>query len=710
MARAHKVISRVLLGFLLLALGLGVTLWALVDTGLWQQQLIEQIRERTGRTLSFGGDLRLMFFPALGVEATDVSLSNAPGFGERPMLQVGRLAVEVQVLPLLRGELRVDTVMLEELRLRLARNRQGLGNWQDLVRPSSAGKRKSAPATGPARRATLPVLALAGIRVRDAVIDWADAREGTAFHLGPLDLDVGQIRPGQPFPLEARIALASHTPAIWGRVSLKSRITFVPEGPVLHITALAVEPDLQGKALSGARVHGQLTSPDVKIDLATNRLDSPRLQWQDAGFDLALTNLTVTGLRTDPAWRAKLVVPAFDLRQYLSHLNITLPPMADDSTLHSLALDAGITGTRQRLAIDPLRLTIDDSTLRGSLRLPRLAPVAIRYDLRLDEIDADRYLPPPERHPATVRSSPPASPDAARAGGGHGLPLAALRRLDVEGRLRVDRLKAMNLHSQAIRVPLRARAGRIRLAPLSARLYQGTYAGDIRLDVTGPDPHIQLDEHLEQVQIGPLLRDLLGKDKLQGTANLAATLSADALDPVRFRRTLNGKAHFDFRDGVITGFDLPRIERELHARLKGQPLPAATGPSQTGFSRIRGTATIRNGLARNDDLRADFPHARAVGKGQADLVGETVDYTLWVKFTSEVEGQAGTPYEKLDKPALPVHITGPFGDPAIRPDFKAVLKELARRELKKREREMKNRARQELEKKARELFKGLKLP
>jgi len=712
MARsARKVVLWILGSILLLVIAGLVALWVLADTGAYKQQLETLVKEKTGRELVIAGPLRLTLFPALGVRTEKVALGNAPGFGDAPMLEVGELAIHVAVLPLLKGQVQVDTITLDGLRLRLARNRQGVTNWDDLLPPPGGQAPPEMPASpGPAGEESgpLPLLAVAGIRIRDARIDWQDAMTGQTYHLGPLDLSVGRVTPGHPFPISARLGIESHEPDLRGTVSLTGKVVYEPIGPRIRLANLEITPELTGKALPGERLSGRLASAKLDIDLQTDRLESPRLQWQQADFALSLLDITVTKLRRAPAYRARLEVPVFDPRKILAQLAISLPPMADNTALGSLALSTRIHGNVRRLALKQLRLSLDDSTLTGDIDLPSLAPPALRYTLKLDGIDADRYLPSPTTGPAAKAPAPPGG--TATAAAGEALPLDFLRHLDAKGLLTIGKLKAMNLRSEQIRIPLEASRGRIRLAPLAARLYQGTYAGDIRLDVTGPEPRIRLDERLQNVQIGPLLADLAGDDKIRGTATLSAKLAADGLDPTAFRRTLNGTARFDFRDGAVKGFDLVRIEQELRARLKGQPIPPKADNAQTAFSRITGSAQVTNGLARNDDLRAALPHARAIGAGVADLVSEKVDYTLKVKFTSEVAGQSGTPYEKIDKVPLPIHFRGTFEKLDIRPDFEAVLKALARRELKKKEAEVKERARKELEKKAGELLKGLKLP
>jgi len=713
MARARKVISRILLGLLLLALVLAAGLWLLVDTGALQQQLVAQVKAKTGRDLTIPGKLRLTLFPSLGLETGKVTLANAPGFGTRPMLEVRHLALGVKLLPLLHGQLVAETVVLDGLRLRLVRDRSGRTNWDDLITtPGPAKSKKAAPTAGGSTSPSAAgpaLLAIAGVEIRDARLDWQDALTGQELHLAPVDLRVGQVKPDQPFPVTARIGFATYAPQMQGSVSAAASVTLRPARKRLELADLRIRPVLRGRDLPGGRVQGALSSDAVRLDLAADRLESPAIDWQGLGLAATLADLRITGLRTKPAWEAKLRVPNFSPRKLLTTLDVPLPTMADPKTLQRLTLDARLSGNLQRAAIRELRLALDDSRLKGEVSLPRLSPPAIRFQLKIDDIDADRYLPPP---PPKGKAPPPTPAAAATAGvAAQGGPsLAPLRDLDLAGELTIDKLKIMNLHSQAIHIPVKAHQGRLQLAPLSARLYGGTYAGDIRLDVTGPDPHLQLDERLKTVRIGPLLKDYLGDDKLRGTADLAATLAADGLDPLAFRRTLNGHVRFDFRDGSVKGIDIPRMERELRARLKGQAPPPANPAQETAFSRITGSAKIVNGLARNEDLRAALPHARAIGKGVVDLVGERIDYTLLVKFTSEVRGQEGQPYEKIDKPPLPVHIRGPFERPAIQPDFEALLKALAKREVERKKRELENRARKELEKKGLELLKGLGLP
>ena len=45
-------------------------------------------------------------------------------------------------------------------------------------------------------------------------------------------------------------------------------------------------------------------------------------------------------------------------------------------------------------------MKLDDTTMRGMLGVADFAAKALRFDLNVDRIDADRYLPPPTEKPA----------------------------------------------------------------------------------------------------------------------------------------------------------------------------------------------------------------------------------------------------------------------------------------------------------------------
>ena len=64
-------------------------------------------------------------------------LGNAPDFGDTPFAEVDRVKIRVAMVPLLRGQIEVQTLQLKGLKLNLAVDKRGHGNWQDLIGASA---------------------------------------------------------------------------------------------------------------------------------------------------------------------------------------------------------------------------------------------------------------------------------------------------------------------------------------------------------------------------------------------------------------------------------------------------------------------------------------------------------------------------------------------------------------------------------------------
>jgi len=84
------------------------------DANEYKPLIAEQVKQQTGRDLTLG-DIKPSVFPWLGIELQDVSLSNAAGFPAKPMLKMQSLDVHIELLPLLKQEIKVDTLRLHGL-------------------------------------------------------------------------------------------------------------------------------------------------------------------------------------------------------------------------------------------------------------------------------------------------------------------------------------------------------------------------------------------------------------------------------------------------------------------------------------------------------------------------------------------------------------------------------------------------------------------
>jgi AsmA protein len=248
----------------------------------------------------------------------------------------------------------------------------------------------------------------------------------------------------------------------------------------------------------------------------------------------------------------------------------------------------------------------------------------------------------------------------------------------VNGKFRIQEMKALGLRTKDAQIQLNAKNGLIHFGPNQAKLYSGTYRGETVLDVRGKTPQVNMDEKLEQVQVGPLLKDMQLFDNYTGTGNIGLKLTAQGFDANQIKKSLNGTAAIAFRDGKIEGVDLVKLieqARALHDAARGKPVAVKTKESDaTVFKSLTANIRVVNGIAQNNDLLLDGPNLRATGRGLADLSREILDYRLSVTVAEGAEHRGTT---------IPVIVSGTFTSPSYNVDFGELIKKEAEKQLEK---------------------------
>ncbi|WP_340110459.1 AsmA family protein [Pikeienuella sp. HZG-20] len=90
----------------------------------------DQVKAATGRSLTLTGGLSPSFFPVLGVETGAVALGNAE-WGEAPaLIAASGVRIGIDLAPLIRGEIRIREVRLEDPVVSLEVNEAGEANWE----------------------------------------------------------------------------------------------------------------------------------------------------------------------------------------------------------------------------------------------------------------------------------------------------------------------------------------------------------------------------------------------------------------------------------------------------------------------------------------------------------------------------------------------------------------------------------------------------
>ena len=674
MKAAVRIIA-IILGVVVVLFGaLAAYLSFVFDPNDYRDRIAQEAEKATGRQLAIEGDLSLSVFPWVGVEIGQARLGNAPGFGDAPFASVGQVELRARLMPLLRSEIEVARVVLRDLKLDLVVDERGMTNWGDLAGDEKTpSKAPDSPAAQGGR--AVAGLVVSGVQVDSARISYTDRRTRTGYVIDKLDLKTGEVRPGSRFPLELGFDVSVSEPELTGRIDIAGKVLFELAGPVADIEDFSLRFKGKGAALPGGSADLTVSSK-LALDLGAGTAAISGLEVNAYGVK-ASGSFAAKGLNKTPAVSGVLEVPALDPAALMAALGIDAPKTADAAVLRRASLKARVEASPASAALRDLTVVLDDSTLSGEVAVADFAKQALRFDLALDSIDVDRYLPPPSQDKG--KSSAPAP--GGKSGAGEVIDPAMLRGRDLAGKMRIGKLVVGGATMTDVNLELRMQNGVLRVAPLSAALYGGRYAGNITVDGRGQVLAASLDESLKGVQVGPLLRDLTGREeRLTGNANVAARLQARGNDPDAMKRSLGGNVDFSFLDGAVKGINVAQYLRQAQARITGKPAPQTSEPNQTDFSQLTGTLQITNGIARNEDLDVRSPLLRVGGKGSVNIPAETIDYTVRASVVATLSGQGGEGLENLKGVTVPIKVSGTFDKPSFALDVNNLVSDAVKQQ------------------------------
>jgi AsmA protein len=566
---------------------------ATFDPNAYKGEIENLVKDRTGRTLKFHGDIELAFWPSIGAKVGKVTLSRRASANDFAAFDAAHVAVAL--LPLLRSEVQVDEVRISGLRASVIRAKGGKFDFEDLL--GAAGGAAKSASGGPAPSGATGgkvKFDIAGFRLEDASLVYLDEGSGQRLEITDLALTTGRIAEDVP-----------------GKLSLE------------------------------AQVKGNKPTIDLKVGLAgTYLLGLAREEFTLTGMDLK-----VTGAAADVS-RIALAVTG-DVRAQLA----------------------------KELVESDLMAKFDDTTIKAKLGMTGFAAPHYRFDADVDTIDVDRYLVAQPDAKPSPSSGPKAKVDVP-------VDLSALEGVNADGKLAIGQLQLMGLKLAELKAQVRAAGGRAEVTPHSAKLYEGTLQGALTLAAAGN--RIALKETMQGVAIGPLLKDLMDRDALEGRGDVALDLTAAGPTVNALKKALAGSARIELKDGALKGINLTEVLRKTRAAFGSKSAQQASAdPAQrTDFSAMSASFAIKNGVARNDDLDVRAPVMRVGGAGDIDIGSSQLNYVAKVSVVATSKGQGGADLEHLSGLTIPVKLTGPFDAPKYEIDYRSIAGDAAKAKVK----------------------------
>lgn len=565
-----KTILMTVLGLLAVLVIAAIVVVQTLDFDQYRPLIAEKVREATGRELEIKGslDLKLSLTPAITVD--DVRFANAP-WGSRPdMVRLKSLRVEVELLPLLTGDIEISRFVLIGPDILLETDAKGRGNW---ILPALAKAGEKAPAKAKEGEGEFTLPTIRDVRIEDARLTYRDGATGKTTEIALTSLTARAESATAPLKVEIVGAFAKtgfQLSAVLGPLQALGG-----DGP----WPIDVEARVAGAVI---KAKGEVVSPLKKPEI-----------------DLALT------------------VEGKDLGDLAALAGAPLPN-------RPYRLKARLKGDAAKFALDGIEASIGNSALGGkaSFVLSGRRP-AISADLSSSLIDLADFTPPEAAKKAEKPKADGAGKKAARKRlfSADPLPLAALGAADAEVKIRIKRILAKKIALSDVAVDLTLKNGKLTVRPLKAVFAKGAITGNFELDARGETAKVTVMLSIKKLDIAALLKELNQEalasgqidfyTRLRGAGNSVRAIMAGAGGRLNI---VSGKARVNSKYVDLLGADL---------------LQVATSTGDTRVNCLVARFDIVNGVAKDRGILFDTERMSVRGEGTINLRTEALD----LKFT-----------------------------------------------------------------------------
>jgi AsmA protein len=558
-----------LLKWVLIAVGAVVLLFAAVlafiaatfDPNQYKEEVAKLVKDKTQRTLTIEGDIRLMLFPKLGVHLGKTRFSEFKS--DKDFASLDDMRVSLEIIPLLSKQIVVDEIQLDGLRAGLVKFKDGKTNIDDLL---GGEKKEEAPKPAEPKAEPSPIkLAVDGVRISKAALTWKDEAAGAEYAVSDFNLKTGRVAPGVPTKFEMSAQIRANQPKTDAKLQVAGTLNPDLDQQVFSLAGLSVK--INGEAAGITNL-----STDLRADIEA--------RMRNQQIDIVKLALDVSGNLGKDSFKAKLSAPKIE--KIAGALSVT-----------GLAADVG--GTVAGVTLS-----------EGALRVPQLAMDLDKQSVIVDGItfkakgkrDADSFDATFDAPKVSISKDKATGNDVVLQLNAHGPKLDAVASIKVTGIegsgkavkvgqfvITIDAKQGDNAVKGSLSTPI--------LADLDERNFQlPKLVGDF--DVASPD--------LPTKKLKALLSGNVATNLKKQTANVDLAMK---LDDSNIKAKVSVSDFAALRSTFDVAIDKLDVDKYLPPKKAGEPAkpaPTAQPEQPIDFSPLKKLDT--SGSVRIGDLKA----------------------------------------------------------------------------------------------------------
>ncbi|ABG31285.1 AsmA family protein [Roseobacter denitrificans] len=528
----------------------------------------EQLSATTGRDVAINGDVALTFWPVLGVSANDLEVGNAAWAEQGPMLQAANAAIGVDVMALLRGDIRITNVEAHSPTIRLEQRLDGRASWEFTNAEDTAQITTSTDASTDAPAAMADesrTISIERLSVTNATLVY-DAEGSDLVTLAGVDLALDWPDPGGPAEISATVRPADVPVRIAAQIEgFGDFIAGETRGVNATVAVPSGELSLDGRASTAGAVAGAVS-------------------FSAGNTEAFLAALGLPGIALPPKLGAQI-----DMRT-----DLTLTP-------------------DRQLALRDLVLDLHGNRLTGAADVSLNGTPNVNVQLAAGDLD----LRPVQTASGSSGSSVGQSGAEPASDGWSKSPIdaSALASFNGDIALSANSIDLGQFKLGTTQTVLRNDNSRMVFELRQVSAYGGQVTGEFvvnnrsglsvggRMNVAG-------------MQMQPLLKDAVEFDRLTGQGDVQLSFLGAGNSVHAIMNSLSGNGGLNIARGTIEGINLDQLLR------------GGASSGTTIFDDLSATWNIKDGVLRNDDLLLQLKNYSASGEGQIGLGKRTLNYTV----------------------------------------------------------------------------------
>lgn len=644
-----------------------------LDNATIAEQLKKETAQRFNRTLVFQGELQTKFFPKIQIVLPPTTLSFEGS--DKPQFTLNGAEVGVAVLPLLKGDVQFDAVVIDGLKgqvnvsrfLKKIHERPTQEADSQTVTISESEKNNANQDSS-----FIKNLEVASLEIRNAALTAYGLQSQKVYAVDSLNLSTGKLGLSGTTPVKFSTRFAEKTQGLSGQVAFNSTVAYdiktmsvSMEKPSITVSANQKEQSISAEVKAnllkyaskdvlaqGANITAKVN--DVSVMGIFNSAETKQMQtWSLEGLNVNVSQADTVKANINGDFAGE--IEAFSLQSKklggnvqanLGHAVLQVPFNGQVSMTPGEKVDLKLKGK------------LDNSPWESEVELVGFNVPTINGYFTLDSFVADKWLKVSGQETKKVSSSTVSVISQAYAASTSNLDV--LNRANGRFGIHVNTLKYQGLTVSNFDTTLSLSKGGLSFNNLLANACSGTFSGKGQINTA---EKWSFDLNAKGVDTQALMQALGSEAKLYGKANATVKLAGLGLEKTALLKSANGQISVSANNAVLKGLSLEKVGNAVKAK-------KVTGlimkdEDQTRFSILSASANISNGVLNIHSLDGKTSVAEVKGNVTVGLIDESLSGLITAKLATSVDGR---------RISVPIKLGGTIQAPSYGIDLEAVLK------------------------------------